>query len=306
MWWLFWFMHFIITSIFGLLALKANGRLGFCYFFIALFVPFSGFIFVLISTFYEMKKRESQLDFRGLMNNEKAALNILSRTNYDEKINTVPLEEAFIINKNSVKRRLMLEVLKSDAARYVKQLKIALGDNDTETSHYAATAMSEVKRKFENIIQELVVKHERNKNDRILSEELIDTISKYLKMNLLDSNTKIKYEYILINSAEALVNKYEDTNAEIYKELLECLFDVKEYIRAQNAGQLFLQRHPNNEEPYVLLLKLYYIQQKKEAFIGTFEDLRKSPVKLSNHALNMVRFWLGGVGSYAPAEKSAD
>jgi hypothetical protein len=305
MWWLFWFFHFIITAIFGLLALKANGRLGFCYFFIALFIPFSGFVFVLISIFYEMKKRESRLDFRGLMNNEKTDLNILSKANYDEKINTVPLEEAFIINKNSVKRRLMLEVLKSDAARYVKQLKIALSDNDTETSHYAASAMSEVKRKFENIIQELVVKYERNKTDRQLSEELVETISKYLKMNLLDSNTKIKYEYILVNAAESLIHQYEDTNVEVYKELLECLFDLKEYNRAQEAGQLFLQRHSHFEEPYVLLLKLYYMQQKRDAFLQIFEALRKSPVKLSNNGLNMVRFWLGGVG-HASAEKSFD
>ncbi len=302
MWWFFWISHMIISIVFGILAIKLRGKLGFCYLIIFLLIPFSGFLFALISVIYEITNKENdKIDLRGIMSREEKEENIISHYNYDEKINIVPLEEALLIDNVQVKRHLMLEVLKSDASKYVKQLKLAINDNDSETSHYAASAMLEIKRQFENIIKELIVKYEKNKQNDSITIELIRTIYHYMKMDLMDSNSKFKFAYILGNAGQELIKRNNEIDSVVFKEIMETFIELKEFVRAIDVGYIYLKSHTSFEEPYLLLMKVYYIQNKKEAFLDILSTLRKSPVKLSNNAITLVRYWIGGINKNVSA-----
>ena len=81
------------------------------------------------------------------------------------ELNVVPIEEALLINDYSTRRQVLIDVLKMDAFRYIDALKSAVINEDTETSHYAVTAISEEKRKLTILLQKLAVEYEHNRHD---------------------------------------------------------------------------------------------------------------------------------------------
>ena len=59
----------------------------------------------------------------------------------------------------------MIDVLKEDTMQYMEVIKTAVLNEDTETSHYAVSAVMEIKRKLSISLQQLSVKFDQNKRD---------------------------------------------------------------------------------------------------------------------------------------------
>ena len=66
------------------------------------------------------------------------------RTDY---ANTVPLEEALIVDNPRQRRNLMLSILNENPGQYANLLSQARLNEDVEVVHYAATAMAQISAK---------------------------------------------------------------------------------------------------------------------------------------------------------------
>ena len=58
--------------------------------------------------------------------------------------NTVPLEEALIVNDSSQRRSLVMSILNDNPSRYIDVLSQARLNEDVEVAHYAATALAQI------------------------------------------------------------------------------------------------------------------------------------------------------------------
>lgn len=61
--------------------------------------------------------------------------------------NTVPLEEALIVNDSSQRRSLVMSILNDNPSHYIDVLSQARLNEDVEVVHYAATAMAQIRAK---------------------------------------------------------------------------------------------------------------------------------------------------------------
>ncbi|MFC5469424.1 hypothetical protein ACFPPD_11895 [Cohnella suwonensis] len=222
----------------------------------------------------------------------------------EKEKNLIPLEEALAINDLTTRRKVMIDLLKQDSLQYMDVLQIAVGNEDTETSHYAVSAIVEVKRKLTLTMQEMSVQYEENKNDPHLLRSYADVLKAYMGSGFLDERTMLQLRHTYSEVLHNLIHAAPDHLA-AYEEKIEVDLILQRHDAAEETGRLFLEKYPRNEDPYLLLIKVYYSRRSYEQIQAILMQLKESPIRLSNHALNAVRYWSEGGGNEKKAQNSA-
>lgn len=215
---------------------------------------------------------------------------IYVQSDTEKELNTIPLEEALLINDFSTRRRTMIDIMRTNTLEQIEILQKAVSNEDTETSHYAVSAIMEIKRKLTLSIQELSVKYENNKEDPELLRLYTNVLKSYMKSGFIDERTLLKYKYIVLDVlAHLIICKPDDITAYVQK--IEVELELGEYNHAEVTAKKFLDKFPLYEEAYLLLLKVYYTRQSFDKFRDTLDKLKKSTIKVSNKGSNIIRFW---------------
>jgi hypothetical protein len=259
---------------------------------IVILMPYFGIFFIIFLNYYPEKKDGETIDDFEVntllsMDTNSHYLNL----NVEKESNIVPIEEALIINSNKTKRMLLIEALKQDIYLSSTFLKKAVNDSDTETSHYAAAALMDLKNRLMTGLQALSVKYEADKEDVDISIAYAEVIRRYIHSGMLDVRSIKKYRYLYIQILEN-INRLEPEKREYFVERINTELKLKEYSKAAQSCEGFMKLHSNSEEPFIMTLKLCYTLGDTKKFKYTLEKLRNSQIKLSYSALNKLRFWI--------------
>lgn len=133
----------------------------------------------------------------------------------DRERNIVPIQDALAVSDKMNLRHLMLNVLKGDISESLAAISLSLDSEDSETSHYAATALSQELnsfrinvRKLQNAINKDI---EENEHDSSKRDEygvaLIDYMDKVLRQQVL---TKVEQDYFVNIMADIGEMVYQD------------------------------------------------------------------------------------------------
>ena len=258
---------------------------------VVLFLPVLGYLlFFLIWLKKRFIKGKNGTAYLLRDNQENTRVNE-SIKGFNEKraLNLVPMEEALLINDNTTKRRMLLDILKGDMSKYSFLLKMALNNEDTETSHYAAAGIVEVKRKLLQSVQECSQKYE-NKKDEATLISYAYALKTYLSCGLLDETNE---------------RKINETYQCVLKELLE-FYTLEEHFFVDRinyeieAGDLecagvyckrFMDAHRHMETPYLMYLKLFYQSRDRKSFNNILKALEDSTVSPPPNTWNIIKFW---------------
>ncbi len=257
-----------------------------------IFMPYLGIFFIIFLNYYPQKKDEQTIDDyeTATLLKDKNSYHYLN-LNVNKESNIVPIEEALFISNNITKRALLIDVLKQDINLSATILKKAVNDSDTETSHYAAAALMELKNRLMTGLQALSVKFEADNDDYETSLEYCDVIRRYIYSGMLDNRSIKKYMYLYMQILEN-INRLMPEKKKFYVELINTELKLKEYEKASQTCKNFMNIHSNSEEPYVMLLKLSYSLNDINKFKKTLEILKNSKIKLSYSTINKLRFWI--------------
>ena len=88
--------------------------------------------------------------------------------------NTVPLEEALIVNDSSRRRSLVMSILNDNPSRYIDVLSQARLNEDVEVVHYAATAMAQISAKEDLALQRCRNDYLQHRNSETMLERYCD------------------------------------------------------------------------------------------------------------------------------------
>lgn len=283
--------HLVLSCFFAVMGLnKINKQERFCNFIIALFFPIGGYIAVLI--LYVSRNRNVK-EIQNEPDLEDALILFTERFDRQRDTNIVPLEETLLINDTKVKRQQLINALKKESSKYIDMLKVALRDEDAETSHYAASAIAEIKGKLDLKIQAFSVEYEKNKLDIGVLKQYADVLEDYLNSNLLDEYARRKTIFTYIGVLENLLNSH-GRNSDYYNRLINALYETKEIDKAKKYCKDYLE-NCKDEGAYLANLKYFYLIKDKNGFDEVFNSLLGSSIKLSNKGIGIIRFWLDGV-----------
>lgn len=212
----------------------------------------------------------------------------------DRELAVVSIEEALIISDFTTRRRIMLDLLKQDAMKYLDILKTAVLNDDTETSHYAVTAVIEVKRELSQLLQKLAVDFSQNQDDALVARTYAQVIKEYLRSGFLDQQSIKTYRMTYVQVLQKIIDNNEATE-DIFYEKIDMEIKLGELQSAEQTALLFKEQHPLSEKPYLQLLEIYCQLKSGSKFRVVLNDLKISPITLTNDGLVTVRYWSTGV-----------
>lgn len=251
------------------------------------------------------KNRLTELDMLSQTNiMAKNQFSVFTKPEAEKEMNVVPLEEALLVNDLSTRRRVIIDLLKQDSIGHLEVLRMAVSNEDSETSHYAVSAIMEVKRKLMLMLQEFAVQYEENKDDPHLLRSYADVLKSYMRSGFLDERTMLKHNHLYSMLLDRLLEIMPES-PDAYVEKINTDLDLSNYMEAERAALIYREKYPRSEDAYLCLIKVYFTLRAVDKLNGTIEELKTSPIRLSSRALIVIRFWSkGGPNEYESQTKT--
>lgn len=260
---------------------------------VIIFLPIIGWLLPIIWPKKVIRNKGESLEDYLKQQNEDIAIELMATKEIIERekeLDIIPIEEALVVSEYTTRRKVMLDVLKKDAIQYMDVIKMAILNDDTETSHFAVTAVLEVKRKLTLALQTFSVEFEKKPNDTYIASSYAQVLKEYMKSGFLDQQTLKKYKYTYIQVLGQLIdNGSGDTS--IFEEKMKVEIELQEFTVAEKTGLMYLEEFPNLENPYICLLNYYFTTKSKKKMQLVIDELMNSSVQFSNRALTIVRYW---------------
>ena len=279
-------IYFVVTL------LKKNERKHFLCFLFCILLPFSGAFILLVSVF-RIKNRDKDLNYYGELLEDENPL-FISDTARD--LNAASVTDILLFNDISSKREVLMDLFRRDSAQYVKELRLALNDDDTEISHYASTALTEIKRKYDNAIISMSRLANDNEDNAEYQIQYAEALFYYIESDILDRSNKTKYQETFCRLTESFYEQRLDEHSgmkmELYKAFLLYLRQLGKADKAVEIAENMLTIF-ENDIIFFAVLELYYDLEDREHFFNTVERLKLSRIRLPKEKLASLRFFLG-------------
>ncbi|MCR5639946.1 MAG: hypothetical protein K6G04_01185 [Lachnospiraceae bacterium] len=208
--------------------------------------------------------------------------------------NMAPMEEALAVSDKSSLRTLMMNVLKGDVSGYLSSISKALNSSDSETAHYAATVLRDELNNFRTNVATMVNRMEEESGDEMVldGQQLLAYMNEYLMQNIFTSMEQLSY----VNTMEAVAQRMYDYEANAlhavhFEYLCLRLLDtdkMEECCLWCNRG---MEVYPEELTSYTCLLRYYFKQGDRDAFMATLESLKKSNIIINNEVLELIRMF---------------
>ncbi len=256
---------------------------------VALLLPFWGVLIVLILHFQiafdaddcaeidvEKLKLESELYKSVTVDDKRADM-------------AVPIEEALLINSARERRSIIMDVLNDNPGDYVEFLQKAGNNDDTEVVHYAVTAMVEISKENDYMLQKLEAAHAAEPDNMDVLGQYCDFLWNCLSQNLMQGQVEVMNRELfsqLMHKKIAVCDNIEDYNRLAQNELKRGSFDAAGEILSQMG-----KKWPYSEE-YILLNIQYLASLGKGDDISDFiSQTENSHVYLSSKTKEALAFW---------------
>ena len=213
------------------------------------------------------------------------------KPNIPEEMNIVSFNEIMQVGLKEEKRALLLNVLKDDLVDNASFIRSAMGDSDSETTHYAASATMQIYTKLRSAIQALETQQQLDPENPQIMQRLLSAISDYILSGVLTKRDNDFYRNKYVRAFNTL-KKFDSNllNCDAYLKMADFQFagfDVHKSIEtAIEATTRF-----DTEEAHLKLLELYYKTGNQFKFNEAFDVFRKSELTVSNKGLELIRFW---------------
>jgi hypothetical protein len=202
---------------------------------------------------------------------------------------TVPIEEALLINSARERRSLIMDVLNDNPGDYVEFLQKAGNNEDTEVVHYAVTAMVELSKENDYMLQKLEAAHAADPDNREVLAEYCDFLWSCLSQNLMQGQVEVMNRQLFSQLMRDKIQACD--NIEDYARLAENELKRKNFDDAGEVIGVMGEKWPDSEE-YILLRLQYLASVRKGEEIREFiTQTENSHVYLSSKTKEAIAFW---------------
>ena len=282
--------HFLICLILLICILTGVLKVHKYMFFVALFLPFWGPLLLLILHFQIFFRADDgkEIDVEKLKLESELYKSI---TVDDKKVadSTVPIEEALIVNSAQERRSIIMDVLNDNPKEYVEFLQKAGNNDDTEVVHYAVTAMVEISKENDFMLQRFEQQYAANPDDLSVLTQYTDFLWSCLSQNLMQGQVETLNRELFA----MLIEKKLRAGGSVadYSRMITNELKRKNYSAA-GKGLQEMERHYATNEEYLLLRLHYLAALGRGADIQQFiRDIENKHMYLSGKTKEELAFW---------------
>ena len=219
---------------------------------------------------------------------EKTA-EVIAIPDADDELNVVSIEEAMIVSHKSDLRRLLLNILKDGADHSLDAIALALDSEDSEASHYSASAIADSLARFHEKVRVLTEQLTVDGENEDCLRELVEYLLWYLDKNVLSEREQKMY---LHKTSDHLLHLMQVNPAEaasgFFSQLTELAIKADENELAATWAQRCAQLYPDNLDTYAANLHSSFANHDVEGFRRWMEALKHSKVVVNKEMLDLI------------------
>lgn len=252
-------------------------------------LPIVGFILLLMVDTNAMKKERR--NFSGIFRHSarERDLQLLRPVNHEEERNRVPMMEKLSLDSYELRRQSMMETLSDgDAMDYLEVLRMAMENDDSETSHYASSIMMMLQSRVQSSVQQKLRALEQHPKDEKAALVCEEELYKLLSSSLLDDQSLRRYEAAYTKLSDALLSSENPEECVFSHRAAWCLRQA-DYATASRVLDRYLKQYPESEEAVYDQLCLYIGAHDIEGLQSFRLTLGARPVKLTSRTLKLLR-----------------
>ena len=208
----------------------------------------------------------------------------------ERELNIVPVNETLAVSDIGMQRTLILNVLKDYSEQSLATMSDALSSQDSEVSHYAASALMDAISEFRATAQNLLYAIEKNEDDIEVKIVCFQYINNALLKNFLPEVERKSYIYALNEVLRKMFYQdKEKVKPEYYETMVYFLLQLHDFTLAHIWCELLSEYHKHTLSYYKAMLQLLYEEKNTSLFFDTVEKLKRSDVKIDGETLDLIR-----------------
>ena len=260
-------------------------------FFVALLLPFWGVLIVLILHFQIWFRADDGIDV-GVEKLKLESELYRSITVDETKIaaNTVPIEEALVVNSPRERRTIIMDVLNDNPKEYIEFLQKAGNNEDTEVVHYAVTAMVEISKENDYKLQQFDTQHNQNPEDVGILEDYTEFLWSCLSQKLMQGQVEVLNRVLFSDLMKKKMALRTGTVTD-YQRAVENDLHRKDYAQASDLLKEMKALYSDNEVYYLSRLNYLAALGRGEEIKQLRKELENKSVYLSSATKGVLAFW---------------
>lgn len=257
--------------------------------------PVVGAAFYLLSWLLCKAAPGMEIDLKDVVFGKERVKTQLKADENREK-NILPLDEAVLVDDHKNQRLAMMNVIKGDISESLAAVSTALGAKDSETAHYAASALSSILNDFRITVSKMLRKLEEEPPEETgAEEELLDYMDGVLRQQVFSDLEQNRFVHIMERAAEELYQKNASRlTPGRYESVCLRLLEVRDTEPAEKWCGRLARQSPDQLPAYTCRLKLYFTLMRRDEFFQTMDELKKSNVVVNSETLEIIRIFSRG------------
>lgn len=272
--------------------LRDNRRAYLLRFIVMVLCPVIGPLLFLLSHLLYLTIFRFQVDLEDVIF-KKDRVKTQLKADEDRERNVIPVEEAIAVNDKRSLRMAMMNIIKGDMYGSLASISLALGAEDSETAHYAASALSDILNEFRMNVHKITQEMQEEEPEQTECEErLLDYMNDVLKQRVFTNLEQDRFVHMMASAAESVFEKDASRlTEERYENVCLRLLEINDFENSEKWCRRLTLQYPDQLSSYTCRLKLYFTVRNREAFFETINALKKSDIIIDSETLEMIRIF---------------
>lgn len=257
-------------------------------------IPIVGWIITFIVLLRRVRKDKSEGRSRFLyLENDTHDQTQIQRPDFHKETNIVALEEALFYMDVKDRRTLLLEILKKDYHPYTAFLRKAVDNEDTETAHYAASALTALHQKTLHDMQQRSNLYESNVVNLSFLFQFHKDLIHYLELCILEPSIETSLRQKSIQACMDLI-MLGFAKKQYFMAIINEAIKLIDYELAHEYCDEMMRLFQEDEDALKMYIKCCYAQRKGKEMqeaIDKFLALKNR----SNRTTQQVEYFSIGV-----------
>lgn len=286
-------LNFVIAAVYTtVMYIRTQMRFVFVRGAIMLLCPVTAFSCYFFSYIMDLLFQEEEVDYANL-SLDKTKKEFEQEIDREEEMKRLPMEEVLTVSTAKDRREAMINLLKSDVSDSMGLIRKAIDNEDPETVHYAASALTDIMSRFTAEVNRLQAVYDEDRTNREVNEDYIDAVLRILGSGALLGVEEMTYLYIYTGLVENLAKHYPAAvTGEQCEVMVRALYKEGKSQEAEKWAEFSMERWPDAEQSYRNILYIKYYLGKEEEFFKCLKELAGSGLALSPRGLDIMRYWM--------------
>lgn len=286
-------VNFIIAAIYTtVMYIRTNMRFVFIRGAIMMLCPVTAPCCYFFSYILGMFTKEEDVDYVNL-SLDKTKKEFEQEIDKEAEMKRLPIEEVLTVSTAKDRREAVINLLKTDVTDSMRLIRKAIDNEDPETVHYAASALTDIMSKFTAEVNRLQAVYDEDRTNREVNEEYVDAVLRILGSGALLGVEEMMYLYIYTGLLENLAKHHPAAvTGEQCAMMVTALYKEGKSQEAEKWAELSLEKWPDAEQSYLNVLYIKYHLGKEEDFYKCLKELAGSGLALSRKGLDIMRYWM--------------